>query len=147
MIPLPNQVQRMEIIIDKQPTVEHKDTYVDLPSGDRVRISPWAIDLLAQLHKLPVSTRLDLLNVDDVETRKYLDERLVLDSNELLGLLKIHWCYKETGDEVKLEDFFDYHRLPPIKKLTSNLKKFKVELGEVRRIKELFTGERSDLIR
>lgn len=147
MIPLPNQVQRMEIIIDKQPTVEHKDTYVDLPNNDRVRISPWAIDLLAQLHKLPFSTRLDLLNVNEVEARIYLNERLALESTELLGLLKVRWVYKETGDLMKLDDFFDYHGLGSIKKLRVDLKKSKVELEEVRRIKELFVGERSDLIR
>lgn len=79
-------------------------SFFDLPNTTkRIFINPGDMDFVCQLRKLPASTRVDILDLTDVELEKHFAKRRQLTRKRLVEVLEQQYHWRESGDPADIE--------------------------------------------
>lgn len=132
----------MEISIDPQPT-DLEAFHKVLRDGTSVRINKLNVDLFEKLFALPDAYKIELFNISPEAMREFITYDDKNAQEDFRKFLKRKWKWRETGDKVEEDDFFDIGQLGltrnSMKKMIASNKKYPAKL--LREIIELIKQE------
>jgi hypothetical protein len=98
---------KKEFNIEERPIAHDVRVYTyDIPKHGKVGVSPFFQDFLEQLRELPLPLIVYLLNLSASNLEKYLKACRKALGEELKTAISKKYLYRETGEEVDLEDVF-----------------------------------------
>lgn len=101
----PNKIETLQ-----QQGVHPEDRGQFFPTGlkkhegpEHIFISPYDMDFVRQLRKLPVLTRIELLLLTEEEMTNHIKQSKKKLVNQAIELLSKEWYWKETGDIAEID--------------------------------------------
>lgn len=126
----------------------------NLPGGGRqMSIDPYDMTLLYQLRKLPVETRVMLMQMEDAELEEYLKAKRIKILARARDIFGSVWYYQETGEVMGPKDVlmvFAGHLQTPesiLKLLKIRTGSKKLSIAQLEELIHWFKNDRSEVYR
>jgi hypothetical protein len=122
-------------------------TYI-LPGGKSIYISSTDIGFFRSLQALPAVTKIKMMNLTEEQLSENLQQIKKDRANQCINLLNKKWQWRETGDDLIIENelFFNEFKLDfTLKQIISKLKRGTLSDEKVKSIIHFFTRSFSEV--
>lgn len=117
-----------------------------LPNGKQVYISMLDSDFFEKLRLLPAATKIEMMCLTDEQMLNFIKKRKEEKIKTLLEILERKWFWKDSGEEVILEDLHMLNIAKSPAQVFSQLKsKRPPQVEEINKIIEFYTGTDSEV--
>ena len=131
-------------MVDKTLESEHnapEPLKIQLRNGDNVTIHPHHVDFYEKLTKLPVPTRIQMMELTIPQLQNYISNEKRKLLAEVNVLLSKKWFWRETGERVDI----DHYTIPEVRFSFNEMKSPKRTIDTLYLIKEFFTGNNREV--
>lgn len=133
----------MEETLESRYTEEKGETFT-LPNGRRIFISKYDLDFFYQIRNLPASEKIILMQLTEADVTEHFRALYIAEKNNLMDILRKHWYFRETGDEIKwFTEIYDGMTQDMILKRCHSRKP--LSLDQIRTITNFFIGDKSEV--
>lgn len=109
--------------------------------GKPYQIHGFHRDFFEQLQKLPVSARIELMNLTPKQLQDYLSARRRDAQDKVHYLLSLKWYWKDSGDEVE----FHIDTISNVPYTVTEMKSKQRSLDTLKKIIEFFEGDNTEV--
>lgn len=133
--------------VDREASIDDRTFF--LPNGNKAIIGIHDWDFFQKLRDLPATTKINMMQLSDLEMQEYIDKKINSANTFLLELLKKKWYWRESGDQAFItEETLEFAisiKLSPSQIIKKCKSKNKLPLADIYKVIEFYTKDGSDV--
>jgi hypothetical protein len=126
---------------------DDRGSYFSVNSTRKVYIDKWDMTLIDKIRKLPVHTRIAIMDLSYEQVQEYMQNKKMEAIRHLITLLKRKWFWRETGEVAD----FEYRGIFPgtdmtVSQLRRKLRSKRLpDIKLILQITDFLTGDRAEV--